>query len=144
MGGEAKEGEVREGCSAGRKELRRSHGLGCGRPVGMEGRALPEGWSSMVSVCGRSACFPSCAGAGVDSGSGLAWVWVWAWAWARALAWARARGLGRKLRLGREACRARAKSLSLACMSRTTSVIEGWARLGSPPLRQLPVAAAET
>ena len=49
MGGEAKEGEVREGCSAGRKELRRSHGLGCGRPVGMEGRALPEGWSSMWS-----------------------------------------------------------------------------------------------
>jgi hypothetical protein len=69
-GGEAKEGELREGWSAGRKELRRSHGLGCGRPVGMEGRALPEGWSSIVSVCGRSACFPSCAGAGVDSGSG--------------------------------------------------------------------------
>ena len=53
MGGEAKvkEGEVRESCSAGRRELRRSHGLGCDRPVGMEGRALPEGWLSMWSPC---------------------------------------------------------------------------------------------
>ena len=72
-GGEAKEGEVMEGGSAGRKELRRSQGLGCARPVATEGRALPTGWSSIVSVFGRSACFPSCACAGVDSGAGLAW-----------------------------------------------------------------------
>jgi len=70
-GGEPKEGEVMEGGSEGRKELRRSQGLGCARPVATEGRALPMGWSSIVSVFGRSACFPSCACAGVDSGSGL-------------------------------------------------------------------------
>ena len=48
-GREAKEGEVKgEGCSAGRGEG--------------DARCLRAGLDAMVSVCGRSAGFPSCAG----------------------------------------------------------------------------------
>ena len=62
--GAGRGGDVRECSSAGRKG--RSHGLGCGRPVEIEG-GVPSGWSLTSSVWGRSACLPSWGGAGAGS-----------------------------------------------------------------------------